>query len=290
MNVNKNHKDSVFSLLFSNPDTLRELYCAIKGVSLPADVPVVINTLSDALFMDRINDISFEIGGKFVVLIEHQSTINPNIALRLLIYIARIYEKIVMDKKIYSTKKIVIPKPEFIVLYNGKAPYPDETVEKLSDMFENVTFFGLPEKAKPMLELVVRIININEGRNNPILKRCQTLSQYSIFIDKVRKYEKEGINLKEAVKKAVIYCSNHDILERFLKENSSEVLNMLITEWNWDDAKEVWQDEAREEEREEGLKKIVEIARNALQKGIQVKTVQEITGLDLATLEKLNDA
>ena len=106
METNTNYKSSVFSLLFSDPDTLRELYCALEGVTLPADVPVTINTLSDVLFMDKVNDISFEIGGKVVVLIEHQSTINPNMCLRLLLYIGRVYEKIIKDKKIYSSKKI----------------------------------------------------------------------------------------------------------------------------------------------------------------------------------------
>ena len=93
MNVNARYKDSVFSLLFSDPDLLRELYCALDDVSLPPDVPVTFNTLENVLFMELINDISFEIGGKLVVLIEHQSSINANMPLRLLMYIARVYEK-----------------------------------------------------------------------------------------------------------------------------------------------------------------------------------------------------
>ena len=88
MSANVKFKASLFTFLFSEPEVLRELYSALEGVSLPPDVPVTINTLEDVLFMDRVNDISFEIGGKLVVLIEHQSTINPNIALRLLMYIA----------------------------------------------------------------------------------------------------------------------------------------------------------------------------------------------------------
>src|SRR5215469_9383147 len=100
MLANVKYKDSVFSLLFSDTDILRELYGALEGVTLPPDVPITINTLEDALYMDRINDISFEIGGKLVILIEHQSTINPNMALRLLIYIARVYEKIIENNKI----------------------------------------------------------------------------------------------------------------------------------------------------------------------------------------------
>jgi hypothetical protein len=45
MGVNGQYKDSVFSLLFSDPDILRELYGAIEGVKLPDDIPVTINTL-----------------------------------------------------------------------------------------------------------------------------------------------------------------------------------------------------------------------------------------------------
>ena len=76
MGANTKYKDSVFSFLFSDPDILRELYCALESVALPPDVPVTINTLKDVLFLNRVNDISFEIGQKLVILIEHQSTIN----------------------------------------------------------------------------------------------------------------------------------------------------------------------------------------------------------------------
>jgi hypothetical protein len=172
MKTNTKFKNSVFTLLFSDPVLLRELYCALEGVSLPPDAPVSINTLDDVLFMDLINDISFEIDGKLVVLIEHQSTINPNMALRLLMYIARVYEKIVKGKNIYSSKGLTIPRPEFFVLYNGTAPYPDEKIMKLSEMFENPAVLGLPEKDFLSLELVVKVININEGRNREIAERC----------------------------------------------------------------------------------------------------------------------
>jgi hypothetical protein len=123
-NVNRNHKNSVFSSLFSTPDVLRELYSAIEGISIPLDIPIDINTLTDILYKGRINDISFLIDNRLVVLIEHQSTINDNIPLRLLMYIARIYEKIVKRKKLYQAKLEKIPRPEFIVLYNGEKNTP----------------------------------------------------------------------------------------------------------------------------------------------------------------------
>ena len=295
MKANIKYKNSVFSYLFSDPVILRELYCALKGVSLPGDVPVVINTLEDALFMDKINDISFEIGGRLVVLIEHQSTINPNIALRLLMYIARIYEKIVEDSNIYSTKKIPIPQPEFFVLYNGKAPYPDEMTIKLSEMFKNLEPLGLSGKTRPVLELEVKVLNINEGKNEVIVQKCRHLAHYSAFVGKVREFENNGTGLKEAVKKAVVYCREHDIMKELLEQNASEVLNMLMTEWNWDDAIKVWQNEGREEGleqgREEGHRVIVErtleIARKMKTDGQPLENIAKYTGLTLDEVEQL---
>ena len=296
MNANTKYKDSVFSLLFSDPDLLKELYSALEGVALPPDITVTINTLEDALFKDRINDISFEIGGKLIILIEHQSTINKSMAVRLLIYIARIYEKIIDVKKIYTSKPIPLPQPEFFVLYNGLSPYPDEEIIKLSDLFEPTGSLGIPDKWDPSLELKARVININQGRNEGIVKKCETLNGYCAFIGKVREYEKEGYSLEEAIRKAVIYCRDHDILKEFLEKNASEVMNMLMTEWNWDDALAVRFEEGLEEGmekgREEGMEKgraneQREIARNALAEGASVEFVQKITGLDMEAIEKL---
>ena len=206
MNAKENFKDSVFTMLFSNPDDLRELYSALGGVTLPADIPVSINTLENVLYRDFCNDISFEIGGKLVVLIEHQSTINPNMALRLLFYITRVLEKRIESEKIYSRKRFSIPWPEFFVLYNGTDPFPDEETMRLSDLFERPEDLGLPEKARPLLELEVKTLNINEGRNEAVVKRCQKLAEYSAFIVKVC-YYKEKNDLKEAIEKAVKYCT-----------------------------------------------------------------------------------
>ena len=296
--INNKFKNSVFTLLFSDPALLRELYCALEGVSLPPDAPVSINTLEDVLFMDLINDISFEIDGKLVVLIEHQSTVNPNMALRLLMYIARVYEKIVEGKNIYSSKELPIPRPEFFVLYNGTAPYPDEKIMRLSEMFENPAVLGLPEKDFLSLELVVKVININEGRNREIAERCKKLSEYSAFVAKARAYETELGSREKAVKEAVKYCEKHDILKEFISLHGTEVLGMLYAEWNMDDALAVRYEEGREEGINEGLaegiaegqqEKTLEIARNALAEGLTPGFVQKITGLDLETIEELRN-
>jgi predicted transposase/invertase (TIGR01784 family) len=291
MGVNSRYKDSVFSLLFSDPDTLRELYNALKGVRLPADVSITINTLEDVLFMERINDISFEVAGKLVVVLEHQSTVNPNMPLRCLLYLARLYEKIIDSKDIYKSRLIPIPQPECFVLYNGTAEYPNETKLKLSDAFARLTDMGLPEKPPPNLELIVTVININKGRNEEVIGRCEQLNGYSAFIAKAREFEERLKNREEAVKAAIRYCIQNGVLKDFLELHSSEVVNMLFTEWNWDDALEVRYEEGREEGKEEGREEekeeIALNAINALKEGIPAAIIQKITGMDIETINRL---
>ena len=69
--------------------------------------------------------------------------------------------------------------------------------------------------------------------------------------------------LDEAMVKAIAYCIDHTILSDFLREHGAEVINMLLTEWNIDDAKKVWQKEALEEGekkgREETLNEVLEL-------------------------------
>jgi len=283
MLVNAKHKDSVFSLLFSNPDVLRELYAALEGVELPDDVPININTLQDVLYMDRMNDISFEIDGKLIVLLEHQSTVNPNIPLRILLYIARLYEKIIGGKNIYTSKRIKVPRPVFFVLYNGNAELPDQMELKLSDMFEKPGLL-VSEEQKTVLELTVKVFNINHGKNREIAERCKTLGSYNSFIGKVKEFEKETSDRAQALKQAIQYCKEHDILKEFLELHSTEVFNMLLTEWNWDDALTVRYEEGLEQGLEQGLEKT---ARNALAKGYSFEQIHDITGLDLEAIAQL---
>jgi len=233
MNVNKNHKDSVFSLLFSNPDTLRELYSAIEGVDLPPDIPININTLSDVLIKKQINDISFTIDDRLVVLIEHQSTVNNNMPLRLLLYIARVYEKIIDRRKTYKIKLEKIPMPEFIVLYNGSDPYYDHKELRLSEAFKNIEGLTLKENINIPLELVVQVYNINQGHNTEILKKCETLDNYSIFVNKIHEYRQIDYPLEKAVLSAIKYCIDNDILRRFFETNSSEAPSLARCQTVW---------------------------------------------------------
>jgi hypothetical protein len=241
----RNHKDSVFTKLFSEKNALLELYNAVSGKNYPQDTEVEIITLSDAMFLNQLNDIAFVIEKKLVVLMEHQSSRNENIPLRMLLYMAREYELITnADKKdLHREKQIKIPTPEFIVLYNGKKDSPDSEELRLSDSYE-------VKNETVNLELVAKIYNINKGHNADIARRSANLSGYSEFVAEIKENSKT-MSLSEAIKAAIKTCIGKNILVSFLNKHCSEVENMLFGEWNLKDAIEVAKEESKEETAEE---------------------------------------
>ena len=246
-NTNRNSKDSMFTALFGEKQNLLELYNAVSGQNYPKDTEIEIVTLSNVFYLKQKNDIAFTIGDKFVVLIEHQSTINENMPLRMLIYIGREYEKLVNIKDRYRRKMLKIPTPEFIVLYNGLEEYPDYKELKLSDSFE-------VKNDSCNLELVAKVYNINKGRNIEIANRSPVLNGYEEFIAEFAENRKTMPH-HEAVRNAIKTCKSRNILLSFLEEHTSEIENMLFGEWDMDIALEVAKEEAREDALAEGMRK-----------------------------------
>jgi hypothetical protein len=179
----------------------------------------------------------------------------------------------------YLSKFEKIPAPDFIVLYNGKEPYPDRDTLRLSDAFRDVCDLPGAGNAAPSLELVVQVYNINHGHNMEILEKSRNLGDYSIFVDRMREYALT-LPLDEAMRKAVKYCIDNNILKIFLETHSTEVINMLLTEWNLEEAKVAWYEEGREE-------RDMEIVRNAFVKGIPLKMIHEITGLKMEVIQNI---
>ena len=182
-----------------------------------------------------------------IVLSEHQSTVNANLPLRHLMYIAREYEKIIPVKKRYQSKLIPIPTPEFIVFYNGVQEYPVEETLRLSTAFAE-------KDGMPSLELVVRVININPKKKHEILKKCPILREYSEFVEITRKYKDDKNQLEKAVKQ----CIDKGILADYLSRKSSEVINLLLDEYSYETDIEVQREEAAEETTEKNLIEFVE--------------------------------
>jgi len=249
MAVNREYKATLFSKLFNEPTRLRELYNALADTNYGEDTPIEINTLDSAFFNDIRNDVSFTIDNKYIVLLEHQSTINANMPLRFLQYITRVYEKITEDRAVYNEKQVEIPTPEFIVLYNGTKPFPADKTLRLSDAYKAT---GKNDKRFGSLELTVRILNINPGYNDDLLQKSNTLNGYTSFIERVRNSQLGGNDQQDAVKDAIKWGISQNILRNFLTEHGAEVSGMLFgTTFNIEIAKEVWQEEAREEALEE---------------------------------------
>ena len=276
--ANREYKNSVFKSLFHDEMQALELYNALTDSRFTVDDGVCFTTLENALFMDRLNDISFTIGDRLVVLVEHQASICKNMPLRALLYIARVYEKIIDNKSIYRTNLVTIPTPEFYVLYNGKDAYPDEETLRLSDAFKCLNTPGV--ETHPALELVVRVLNVNVGHNEKILEKCESLRGYAVFTGQIREQQKAGRTLEDAIALAMDYCITNGILVEYLEKNGSEIRNMLLTEWKLEEAQQVWREEGREEER-------LEIARKLLNMNRPIEEIIIATGLTREEVEGL---
>ncbi|MCL2820020.1 MAG: hypothetical protein FWD38_04220 [Oscillospiraceae bacterium] len=242
MESNREFKSNLFTGLFNEPDNLRELYNALANTNYGKDTPVKINTIKKVFFKGIKNDVSFTIDDKFVVILEHQSTINNNMPLRCLMYIGRIYEKMISKRSAFKQKLISLPTPEFIVLYNGLVPFPSEKILHLSDAFiskNSHDIFG-------NLELTVKVININHSFNDELLKKSETLSIYTAFCESVKNEKQKGHTTDEAVDITVKWAETQDVFTEFLEKYGTEVSNMLMAEYNIETHMEVMEEEFQE--------------------------------------------
>ncbi len=242
---NRELKSDVFTALFSEPENAAKLYTALSGEkTAPEDIRIT--TLEGVLFLARKNDLGFTVKERMLVISEHQSTINENMPLRSILYYGRTMEKLLQDRNLYREKRVPIPTPEFYLFYNGTRDVPGEKVLKLSD--------GYIVKTKdPMLELKVKMININLPAGHRLLRDCVPLYEYSWFIERVRTYIKEGEDRDSAVTLAVKDSVREGIFSDFVTKHGSEVENMLFTQFNMDDALEVRYEEGVEDGMERGL-------------------------------------
>ena len=270
---NRKYKNSVFVDLFYEDESAEKndiaLYNALHDEPLPEGTKVEKIRVENVLYMNFQNDISFGVDGKVMVFGEHQSSINENMPLRSLMYVGRAYEKIVPVRERYKKKMRKLPQPEFYTFYNVKETWGKEKILRLSDAY-------LLQTDDPMLELTVKVININHKDNHEILKKCSVLKEYSEFVEIVRKHKEIGE--QEYFRKAIEDCIKRGILKEYLERKGSEVLNMLIAEYDYDLDIEVQREEAYEDGIETGTirgmkEKLVEQIRKKVEKG---KSILEI--------------
>jgi hypothetical protein len=226
-------KDRMFRALFSEKSELLSLYNVLSGKSYTDPELLEIVTLNGAIYMGMKNDLSFLISSN-LYLYEHQSTDNPNIPLRDLFYIAEQYRVMTINEDIYSSRKISLPTPQFVVLYNGVTEKPDEFMYRLSDAYE-------VKEADYDLDLRVRVVNVNKGHNTGLMEKCKTLQEYSQFVAILRHYSKD-FPAEQAISMAIDDCIEHDILRDYLLKNKAEVMAMVLYEFDMEKYKQQQED------------------------------------------------
>ena len=280
---NRKYKDSVFTDLFgSDRDAKKnflELYNALSGSNYTLkETTMERKVIEQALYKTFNNDVSWEIDGKLIVLVEHQSTVNENMPFRCLEYVTRIYEGIVPPKQRYAEKVYKIPNPDFYVVYVGKKEQPLEKELRLSDAFYT--------KDNSKLELVVKVKNCTNPGLLPILKSCDILKQYCRFIEIVEK-NYNRLFAKRSFKEAIELAMKEGILTDYLDRKSREVINMLCAKYNYKMDIAVKKEEAFQDGQEA---KAYETARNFIKMNLLTnEQIAQGTGLPIEEINVLTD-
>ena len=228
ISVSREHKDRLFNFIFGRPENKKwtlSLYNAVNGSSYEDETEIEFNTLEEYLYVHMKNDTSFLFVG-YLSLYEHQSTYNPNMPLRMMQYISAVYDGYISSNDLdkYGEELLQIPTPKLVVFYNGTKDEPDEKILKLSDSFSEST------RKNADIEVKVRMININYGRNKELMEACRPLYEYSWFIQTIRELRKRLKDIGEATGKALTVMPDDFILKPFLVEHMAEVSNMLSEE------------------------------------------------------------
>ncbi len=225
--VHRQIKDRLFRFLFEKDrEALLQLYNALNGTNYNDSSLLQVVTIESAVYVVMKNDLAFIIAG-VLNLYEHQSTVNPNMPVRFLIYLAQEYQGVIekAQESLYGSKQILLPTPHCVVFYNGDREIPEEQVLKLSDAFEN-------KEQKADVELTVKVLNINYGHNSHLMEQCKILEDYAKFVAITRQFASEATDRKAALNDAILYCIQNHILEEFLRKYRMEVLGMLLEEFD----------------------------------------------------------
>ena len=295
MSENRKVKDSVFVDLFgkdeSAPQNFLSLYNALHGTHLTLEnTELKPEMLDSVMYMSYANDVAMQINGRIVVLIEHQSTINNNMPLRLLDYVTRIYDRIIPSRDKFKRLQIKIPRPEFYVLYNGTEKTEPYFEARLSEAFEG------EDNTPPALELVVKVYNINTGIGEELLKNCAVLKQYSELIDLIRYSKEHSEELEEPFKWAIQEAKKRDILSDYLERKASEVINMFDMEYDYDTDIAVQREEAMRFGLQQGMQRglqqgmqqaYIQTAKSMLNAGLSADLVAKYVNMPLSEISRL---
>jgi len=246
--LNRKYKDRLFTFIFGNSENKEwtlSLYNAVNGSDYTNPDDIILNTIDNVVYMGMKNDVSF-LMGDMMNLYEQQSTFNPNMPMRFLIYAGMLYSKYIEGNNGYhrfSKQQQKAPTPKCVCFYNGTDNKQDRMILSLADSF--------PKDSEPDIEVKVTMININYGHNKDLLNGCKPLGEYAWFIDKVRNGKTNVF--EEAIDIALAEMPDEFVIKSFLIANRAEVKRMCITEYDESRTLAEQREEGRAEGKVEGI-------------------------------------
>ena len=259
--VNREHKSRLFAFIFGREENRKwilELYNAVNGSRHRNAGDIQITTIEDVIYMGMKNDVSLLLCDVMSIY-EQQSTFNPNMPIRQMMYAGRLYDKYIQEKglNIYGEKQVLLPIPKLVTFYNGREDRADESILHLSDAFmENA------RAVEADIDVCVRMVNINYGRNRKLLENCGPLREYAWLVERIRECNGK-MGIEDAVDRAIDEMPDDFEIKGFLLANRAEVKNMCLTEYDEEKVMQMFKEEYLEEGREEGrLKAVLEMAKD----------------------------
>lgn len=273
--VSRKLKDSLFTNLFSDVKYLRKLYEAFHNDGaefLDEDFKII--TLDNIFVNGVYNDLGVLIKDRIIILAEAQSTFNPNMAMRFLIYVAQTYQTYIMDNEIniYGTASLKFPKPEFILIYTGDDEKAEKKILNLSELFYN--------GEESSLELKINVITSKNVQKSILKEYIEFCQKY----DKYRKGSKTKEEVLNALKKTVDYCIANDILKEYLKSREKEVEEIMITLFTDEQISNMMLKDEYKKAQKETLEYTV---KNMKDNGMSIEMIMKITGLQKEEVEKI---
>lgn len=283
--TNRRTKDTVFTDLFRDVKYQRKLYEALYGCEETLrDEDFKLITLENIFVRDFYNDLGLLVKGKLILLVEAQSTYNPNMALRFLLYIAHTYQNYIKENAIYlyGNKKVEIPEPSFYLLYTGEKEMREE------DLALSSLYIGKKEK---LLELKVKLITLEKVKKSILweyIKFCKVF-------DEKKKGAKTEEELLFAIRETLGFCKENDILKEYLIKKEKEVEDFMIeifTEEELEEMRKKYEEREKKEHFESGKEigkeigkelgeanKATDVAGKMRKRGFDIQTIMELTGL-----------
>ena len=230
-------KASVFTDLFGEPRYAILLYRFLHPEDVDAtesDVEVV--TIENILTDNVKNDLGLLIGDRFLILVEHQEKLDPNMPLRAYVYIAHSYNEYLKTHNIdlHSGKKINLPKPEIYMVYTGAS----KNVPKKISLHDE--FFPGTERT---IDLIIKVIT----GGNP----GDVVSQYFEFTRICKEQYALYRDPRVAIREIFRICIERNVLREYLLSKEKEVTSIMISLYDAEEIQERFIARIRREEREE---------------------------------------